>query len=60
MGAAKELWFECMERRFNELLAQGWQEEDAYEAAGEQAQDLVVDVLADRADNERKRLRESA
>lgn len=55
MGAAKELWFAAMERRFNELVDSGMAEDDAYEAASEQAHDRMIDALADQADNLRKK-----
>lgn len=50
MGRVKDLWFKAMERRFNELLDQGVDEETAWEKASDDAYNSLGDSLADRAD----------
>jgi hypothetical protein len=58
MGRVKDLWFAEMERKFNELLDQGMDEDRAYEKATNAANRDLADRLVDRADDERKRRKE--
>lgn len=55
---SKELWFEAMEERLDELLEAGIPFEEAYERASNEAEGRVTDKLADMADRERMRRKE--
>ena len=54
----KEMWFREMESLLGEYEDEGLPFDQAYAKAGENAQQAVVDRLADAADLERKRRRE--
>ena len=58
MGAAKDLWFDEMERLMQQYIDAGMPEDEAYEKASEMAGSSVAERLADMADYERKRRRE--
>ena len=60
MGIMKEMWFAQMERRMAELIDEGMPETAAYDAASEQAYDLLREDLADKADYLRKKAKEDA
>lgn len=55
MGRVKDLYFDEMERKFNELLDQGINEDEAYEKASNDAYNSLGDKMADIADRERQR-----
>lgn len=57
MGRVKDLYFEEMERRLNDLVDQGMPEEEAYEKASNDAYNSLGDRMADIADRERKRMK---
>lgn len=55
MGRVKDLYFDEMERKFNELLDQGMDEDKAYEKASDEAYHSLGDRMADLADQARQR-----
>ena len=58
MGRVKDLYFDEMERKFNELMDQGMDEEAAYEKASNDAYNSLGDRMADMADQEKQRLKD--
>jgi hypothetical protein len=55
MGRVKDFYFDDMERKFNELLDQGMDVEEAYTKASDEAYAGLKDKMADLADQARQR-----
>ena len=55
MGRVKDFYFDDMERKFNELLDQGMDVEEAYTKASDEAYAGLKDKMADLADLARLR-----
>lgn len=55
MGAVKDLYMDMMEEKMQELIDEGYSEEEAYEIAGERAYRDLGDRMADMADAARQR-----
>ena len=58
MGAVKDLYFAEMERKLNELLDQGIEEDRAYEIASNDAYNSLGDKMADLADAQKQRMKD--
>jgi hypothetical protein len=58
MGAVKELYFALMEKRMEDLIEQGMDEQEAYDTASDRAYHDLGDHMADIADNMRMRAKE--
>jgi hypothetical protein len=58
MGAVKDLYFAEMERKFNDLLDQGMDEDAAYEKASNDAYNSLGDKMADLADQQKQRMKD--
>ena len=56
---SKELWFAAFEDLMERYLEKGMSEEDAYERAGNEAHDHMIDRLSSQADYLRKRAKEN-
>ncbi len=58
MGFVKDLYFAEMEKKFNELLDQGIDEDKAYEVASDAAYRGLGDKMADLADQQKERMKD--
>jgi len=58
MSFVKDLYFDLMERKMNDLIDQGMDPDRAYEIAGEDAYSSLGDHMADLADREKLRRKE--